>query len=245
MNFILSTYWSSSQMEVNFIIILNLIGSLFLGILLGYERIYQGRAAGMRTYGLVCMASCALTVFCGYSDFWYGGKGINSLFIDPTRVVQGILTGIGFLGAGVIMKDGFSIYGLSTAASIWMCSAIGILIGIGFYGAGISLAVLSICSMMFISKLEKLLPKKTVINITLKFKSGFKPNEEGLRKSAFDRGYIVPDNGISISMINGCIEWHCLALAIPGQKVATITEMASDLINVEGVMDFNMSPSRH
>ena len=99
-------------------------------MLLGSERAYQGRAAGMRTYGLVCMASCALTVFSGYSHFWWGSHLPAGLAPDPTRVIQGIVSGIGFLGAGVIMKDGFTISGLSTAASIWMCSAIGILIGV-------------------------------------------------------------------------------------------------------------------
>lgn len=242
---LLGDYWTQTQLDVNIIIVLNLIGSLLLGITVGYERIFQGRAAGMRTYGLVCMASCALTIFCGYSHFWFGGHSAANLAVDPTRVVQGIVTGIGFLGAGVIMKDGFSIYGLSTAASIWMCSAIGILIGIGFYAAGISLAVLSICSMTFISRLESMVPKKALLDITLKFKSGYKPNEEGLRKSALERGYLIPVNGISITMSNGCLEWHCLAISIPGKTIFTVTQMASDLSVFEGLEAFNISPSRH
>ena len=69
----------------------------------------------------------------GYPNYWYGGIAAISPGVDPTRVIQGIVTGIGFLGAGVIMKEGFNISGLSTAASIWTSSAIGVMMGVGFY----------------------------------------------------------------------------------------------------------------
>lgn len=113
----LSDFWSPVALQINLVIFLNLFGALLLGCLVGYERAYHGRAAGMRTYGLVCMASAALTVIAGYSVGWYGGHGVPSAMGgDPTRIIQGIVTGIGFLGAGVIMKEGLSISGLTTAA---------------------------------------------------------------------------------------------------------------------------------
>ena len=129
-------YWSGPVAAANLLVVLNLFGALLLGLLVGYERSYHGRAAGMRTYGLVCMASAALTVIGGYPGEWYGGHMAMAAYgIDPTRVIQGVVTGIGFLGAGVIMKEGFSISGLTTAASIWASAAIGVLVGIGFYAA--------------------------------------------------------------------------------------------------------------
>src|SRR6476620_1178425 len=95
----LAHYWSGDFLAANGFIALNLLGALALGMLVGYERSYRGRAAGMRTYGLVCMASAALTVIVGYSRLWYGGAaGVST--VDPTRVVQGVVTGIGFLCAG-------------------------------------------------------------------------------------------------------------------------------------------------
>src|SRR3954464_59535 len=121
----LSAYWSSSELATNAVILLNLFGALLLGLMVGYERSYHGRAAGMRTYGLVCMASCALTVIAGYPEFWYGGRGAHLATVDPGRIIQGVVTGIGFLGAGVIMRDGANISGLNTAASIWTVAAIG------------------------------------------------------------------------------------------------------------------------
>jgi putative Mg2+ transporter-C (MgtC) family protein len=68
----------SSVLAANGFIGLNLLGALLLGMLVGYERTYHGRAAGMRTYGLVCMASTALTVFVGYVPLWYGGSGAQT-----------------------------------------------------------------------------------------------------------------------------------------------------------------------
>ena len=113
-------------------ITLNLLGGLLLGCVVGYERWYNGRAAGMRTYGLVAMASAAAISIIGYSGYWYGGQHPDITHGDMTRVAQGVLTGVGFLGAGMIMKEGLSISGLTSAASIWMSSVIGILVGVGF-----------------------------------------------------------------------------------------------------------------
>mgnify|MGYP006196105061 CR=1 FL=1 len=162
------TYWSASLIEVNLLVFANLVGALLLGLLVGYERSYHGRAAGMRTYGIVCMASAALTVFAGYPGFWWGGAaGVGQVPVDPTRVVQGIVTGVGFLGAGVIMKEGMNISGLTTAASIWASSAIGVLVGVGFYAAAILLSLLSASLMMWGSRLEMRLPSRRALGVNL------------------------------------------------------------------------------
>src|SRR5688500_19760644 len=68
-----------------------------------------------------------------YESQWFTPTGIARVVLDPTRMAQGIMTGIGFLGAGVIFKEGLTVRGLTTAASIWMTAAIGILVGVGFY----------------------------------------------------------------------------------------------------------------
>src|SRR5689334_24181492 len=68
-----------------------------------------------------------------YEGQWFAAQSMQRVAVDPTRMAQGIMTGIGFLGAGVIMKEGLSVRGLTTAASIWMTAAIGILLGVGFW----------------------------------------------------------------------------------------------------------------
>lgn len=75
------------------IVFFNLFGARILGLVVGYERSYHGRAAGMRTYGLVCMAAAALTVIAGYPSYWFGEQVNTYLAGDPTRVIQGIVTG--------------------------------------------------------------------------------------------------------------------------------------------------------
>ena len=171
----LQHYWSGTFLAANAFIGLNLVGALLLGMLVGYERSFNGRAAGMRTYGLVCMASTALTVFVGHASLWYGGTAAH-LQADPTRVVQGIVTGIGFLCAGVIMKDGLSISGLTTAASIWAASAIGVLLGVGFYAAALLLALLCMLSMSMLHRLVGLLAGRSTLDVTLTFRPANPPS---------------------------------------------------------------------
>ena len=112
---------------------LRLLGAVAAGGLIGFERSFRGRPAGFRTHTLVCLASAALMLVTVYEERWLTTALPDSINMDPTRMAQGIMTGIGFLGAGVIFKEGISVRGLTTAASIWITAAIGILIGIGFY----------------------------------------------------------------------------------------------------------------
>ena len=76
---LLARYWSLQEVVTNLLVFANIFGALLLGLVVGYERTYHGRAAGMRTYGLVCMASCALVVVVGYPSFWYGGGNPGSI----------------------------------------------------------------------------------------------------------------------------------------------------------------------
>src|SRR5450432_418516 len=105
----------------------NIALALVLGWVVGYERYFSGRAAGTQVYCLVCATSCAVTLVAGYPGQWYGMAIRDAGVGDPTRVMGSILTGIGFLGAGIIVKSGLNVRGLTTAASIWGSSAIGIL----------------------------------------------------------------------------------------------------------------------
>src|SRR5678816_4104467 len=90
-----------------------LLAGLAAGALIGYERSYSGRPAGFRTHALVCMASSLLMLVTVYQSLWFSA-GPDVVRIDPTRMAQGIMTGIGFLGAGVIVKEGVSVRGLTT-----------------------------------------------------------------------------------------------------------------------------------
>jgi putative Mg2+ transporter-C (MgtC) family protein len=243
----LAAYWSVTEVETNVIVFMNLLGAMLLGLLVGYERSFHGRAAGMRTYGLVCMASAALVVITGYPGFWYGGHvaATGALIPDPTRVIQGIVTGVGFLGAGVIMKDGFSISGLTTAASIWAACAIGVLIGVGFYAAGMMLAVMSAVSMMWVSRLEGWLPSHPAVAIVMRFRKGFQPHQDVLARAARERGYDLATGSISISFQDGQPEWRFVAVASDKDTAAPLSALAEELTNFDGVESFNLSHARN
>ena len=105
------------------VIIGRLTGALIIGAMIGFERSFHGRPAGFRTHALVCLASALLMLVTVYQLHWMTEVPIDTIRADPTRMAQGIMTGIGFLGAGVIFKEGLTVRGLTTAASIWIQSA--------------------------------------------------------------------------------------------------------------------------
>src|SRR6266496_4979305 len=123
-------------------IALHLAAGLLAGGAIGLERSFHGRPAGFRTHTLVCMAASLLMLLTVYEPQWFPGTS-DSVRLDPTRMAQGIMTGIGFLGAGVIFQEGLTVRGLTTAASIWITSAIGVLMGTGMYFAGALATVLT------------------------------------------------------------------------------------------------------
>jgi putative Mg2+ transporter-C (MgtC) family protein len=163
---------------------------------------------------------------------------------DPTRIIQGVVTGVGFLGAGVIMKDGFSISGLTTAASIWASSAIGILVGIGFYATAILVTVLSTILMIWVMKLEHWLPAKQAVSITIRFRHGFTPQENILKRIAKDRGYEILPSTLNIRFDQAQQEWRYIAIAENKDKAVPISVLAKELKNFDGVDQFNISHSK-
>ena len=240
---LVGAYWSQAELSANALILLNLVGALLLGLMVGYERSYHGRAAGMRTYGLVCMASCALTIISGYPGSWYGGHGTAVALIDPTRVIQGVVTGVGFLGAGVSTRSGFTISGLTTAASIWASSVIGIMVGVGFYMAAMGLAFFATMTMIYLNRAVSKLPSHHAVAVTLRFKVGVRPNEDQLRKAARERGYEIAAASLTIGSSAKSQVWQFVALA--GAGGAPLSALATELSDIDGVDGFELSHARN
>ena len=248
MNFIdaLLSYWNYQHIQANVLIVLNMLGALGLGLVLGYERSYHGRAAGMRVYGLVCMVSAGIVLVSGYPELWYGTQFANSNYhADPTRSIQGIVTGIGFLCAGVIMKEGFSISGLTTAASIWTVAAVGILVGVGLFIAAVFMALCAIVCMTVVSKMEARLPSRPAVAVTLRFKKDFRPGVQAIKDSVSKRGYFLAQGSISISHNQGHSEWHFVVLATDRSLGATLPNLSNELQSLDGLEDFHISHARN
>ena len=142
---------------------LRLLAAVAAGGLIGLERSYHGRPAGFRTHTLVCLSTCLLMLVTVYETYWFPAIFQGRVTIDPTRLAQGIMTGIGFLGAGAILKEGLSVRGLTTAASIWITAALGILIGIGFYFPAVVATVLTLGTLSVFRWIEIRMPMQTYV----------------------------------------------------------------------------------
>jgi len=115
-----------------------LLLTLFLSGLIGLERQVHKRDAGLRTHILVALGSCLIMLTSAYVFDIYKDK-VN---LDPARIAAGVITGIGFLGAGTIMRDPEKVKGLTTAASLWVAAALGLAVGVGFNRVAIYTTVL-------------------------------------------------------------------------------------------------------
>lgn len=145
----ISDVWFISSWDLTLRIVLALI----LGGLIGLEREWSNHAAGFRTHILVCVGSASIMLLSiyGFSEF------VNEFNVrtDPARLAAQVISGIGFLGAGAILRTGSSISGLTTAASIWVVAAIGLAVGAGFYYAAFLVTALVLISLFLLNKWEK------------------------------------------------------------------------------------------
>src|SRR5438128_12573887 len=141
------------------VITVRVLAAVLVGASIGFERTFHGRPAGFRTHALVCLASSLLMLVTVYPNWWMAVTPTDAFRTDPTRMAQGIMTGIGFLGAGVIFKEGLTVRGLTTAASIWITAAIGILAGVGFYFPVVVVTVLTIGTLSMFRWIEARMPQ--------------------------------------------------------------------------------------
>lgn len=127
-------------------LVLRLALAAGLGAVIGVEREWRDRTAGLRTHMLVCLGSAAFTIVSAYGFAeWYSsipGDQRSTVVSDPTRIAAQIVTGIGFLGAGAIFRSDDGVRGLTTAASLWMMAAIGLAAGAGYYELAVASTVL-------------------------------------------------------------------------------------------------------
>lgn len=145
--------------------VLPIVGAVVAGGVIGFEREWRGRAAGLRTHILVSLASALLMVAAmSQADWAFRALPDENIVTDPTRMAHGVLTGIGFLCAGVIFRTGFSIHGLTTAASLWMTSAIGLLFGAGLYALGATATVVTALILIGLKLVSGRLPARTVVD---------------------------------------------------------------------------------
>lgn len=135
---------------VNFII--KVLLAIVLGALIGLEREIFHKPAGLRTNILVCLGS----MFASYISFYFA-KNNNA---DVTRIASNVLTGLGFIGAGVILHSRGSIHGITTAACVWVCGIVGMAIGFDYYVEAIIVSVMTFVILYWFGKFERYIIKK-------------------------------------------------------------------------------------
>lgn len=148
-----------SQISFYISMIIRLLVACVLGGVIGFEREHVHRPAGLRTHILVCLGSALVMIT---SEYVYS-KFSASVNVDPARLGAQVISGIGFLGAGTIIKEGVSVKGLTTAASLWAVSCVGIAVGIGFYSGAFAATVIMFLTLVVIKKTQgKLSSQKSV-----------------------------------------------------------------------------------
>jgi len=229
------------MLGANLAIITTTAMAFVLGWALGYERYYHGRAAGTQVYCIVAMASCALTSATGYGGQWFhlaqsGGSAANT-----TQVIASLLTGIGFLGAGIIVKSNNNIRGLTTASSIWSSAAIGVLVGLDLFGAAIGITAIFIGCMSMVWRLEQQLPGHMGIMITLRYRQGVHPHEEDVEAFLHERGLAIQRDSVSIAFDGAAFTLEFLALARASAREHILARVARDLPKISSVETFSIS----
>ena len=217
-------------------VIARTVAALLAGGAIGIERSFHGRAAGLRTYALVCFGSALLVAATQY-EFNAATHGAG----EVTRVVQGIVTGIGFLGAGVIVKEGFTVRGLTTSASIWVASAIGVVIGAGSYLTGAEAAVVTLIALAILRQIEDRLPAQAYVHVDVTFDRAAAMDEERFRQLVTSHGFSVREVAYRLYDAPARLEYRAM---IWSNRPEEISALEQSLLAQREVVQFSITPTR-
>jgi len=219
---------------------LPLLAAVIAGGLIGFEREWRGRAAGFRTHILVCLASALLMEAAVSQGSWrFAILPGTQIVSDPTRMAHGVLTGIGFLCAGVIFRAGFSIHGLTTAASLWITAAIGLLFGAGLFLMGATGTVLTVGVLTALRMISHRLPQAVVVDAEVVWRRDASSAEDRVeaalagidRRGRADRFELV-DGGEAVR--------RSFRLKVDGEPA--LKALAARLRGIEGIVGYRLDP---
>ncbi|HJU22707.1 MAG TPA: MgtC/SapB family protein [Casimicrobiaceae bacterium] len=216
-------------------VILRTIVALAAGGAIGLERTYHGRAAGLRTYALVSFGSA---LFVGVGQYVLVSARDSG---EIARIVQGIVTGVGFLGAGVIVKEGFSVRGLTTAASIWVAAAIGVALGTGSYWTGLASTLVTLVALSILRRIEDRLPSQTFVHFEVAFRRASTMDEDRLREIIGRHGFRISEFAYRLDGSSQSLEYRGVILA---HAPARLRDLERSLVALPDVLHFRMSPTR-
>ena len=219
-------------------IALNIGAAWLAGMLVGFERSFNGRSAGFRTHGLVSLAAAAAAVISLEPMFFAGLTSSGADRLDPTRLSQGVMTGIGFLGAGVIFKEGLSVQGLTTAASIWACAAVGFLFGIGMWTPATLVTVAILVTLALFRVIDDRAPWRVSSYLALRFPAETAPREADLLEMLGEHGVMLRDMSYSLLEKGTVFEFR---INLEGARAGALSRLAERLRKMPGLLEFELS----
>lgn len=225
---------------MNWDLVWPVLAAMTAGGLIGVERTYHGHPAGFRTHILVCLTSCVLMLAAMHQSTWaFVALPGQTVVIDPTRMSHGLLTGIGFLCAGVIFREGFSVHGLTTAASLWVTSAIGVLFGVGMLNLALLAAGATLAVLAALRLLDAKLPHIGVMDVVLRWKRGAAPGEARVRELLNGSGMKAVRLGHVLCQDGALHEHH---MKVKGSMPMDIDGLVSRLSAENGLAGFSVLP---
>ncbi len=197
----MQTFWSHMTEDLA---LLKLVLSLLLGGLIGLERELKGRPAGLRTHVLVCIGSTIMLIAAQQATRVFSdGSSEARLVLDPNRIASGIVTGIGFLGAGAILRMGDFVRGLTTAATIWFVAALGIVIGNDAFGLAAGSTFLVLLVLEGLDYVEHRIPQIGYRTVRLRVANEKRHEvEAGTRRLFEEHGIRVQDVLFSLDLVS-------------------------------------------
>jgi putative Mg2+ transporter-C (MgtC) family protein len=221
-----------------FEIALNLTAAWMAGSLIGLERSHNGRAAGFRTHALVALAAAGVMIISLEPELIPGAFGAAAPRLDPTRLAQGVMTGVGFLGAGVIFKEGVSVQGLTTAACVWTTAAIGLLFGVGLFIPGAMVTAAVIITLVAFRWLEKILPEHVYALAVFRFAAAQAPSHQALGELLNADQATFEDVSTALTHGGEMVEYSG---SLRTYKRVGLTAVAERLRGVPGLVEFQLS----
>lgn len=214
--------------------------ALLAGGIIGLERAMHGREAGFRTHALVCVSSSLLMVLMVYQWDLVPKEFLDTVRADPTRMAQGIMTGIGFLGAGVIIKEGLTVRGLTTAASIWMTASIGIVIGMGLYFPALLATIITVLTLSVFRWFESQIPAHMYAKFTVRFMCGKSHADEDVLRELISQHNIKPfESSYRLSDEGKFFEYE---MTIRTREKTSFRKLAQSLMDMDEVHEFKITP---
>ena len=217
---------------------------MILGFVIGFEREITSKFAGLRTHILVCIGSCIFTILSIVVFPKVVANGHYEAFGDPARIAAQVLTGIGFIGGGTVLRHGSSVFGLTTAATLWTTASIGMAVGCGQIILAIVAAILTLFVLILIRRLEtgflkKFTQKTATIRATLIVETKYVSDVIKEISSMFDK--IVEINHNKSDRMDNREKIYVETKVVSQNPVRDMYNKMSEIPNIENIFITNMN----